>query len=89
MSFRNLPAQRHVCSIRIGDESHTARKATRITTTKKANALSLGDIVRGYFYDYLDSEFCGLYRVVEIQPSEHEGNYRTFVLQRLNKGSAQ
>ncbi|MBQ7251465.1 MAG: hypothetical protein IJS32_02560 [Kiritimatiellae bacterium] len=89
MSFKNGPRKSYGrCSLRIGDETHTARKAARLTTMRKAGTLSLGDVVRCTFCDFIRSEFGGLYRVTDIQPAEHEGNYRNYVLEKISYGGA-
>lgn len=69
-------------SIRIGDQSHCIRKQQQIITDRKAGTLLVGGLARVRFYDEFGSEFGGLYRVTEERPSDHEGDYRLYTLEK-------
>ena len=69
--------------IRIGDQTHTVRMEATITTERKAGTLLLGGLARVRFYDDYGSRFGGLYRVTEERPSDHEGDYRIYVLEKI------
>ena len=71
-----------VVTIRIGDQSHCVRKQTRITTERKSSALRIGWTARVQFADEFGTEFGGLYRVIAVQPSDHDGDYCKFVLEK-------
>ena len=83
MSFKNGYLKTYVRSLRSGDETHTARKAACLTTMRKAGTLSLGDVVRCTFCDFISSEYGGLYRVTDILPAEHECDFRNYVLEKI------
>lgn len=68
--------------IRIGDSTHTVRIHPKITTDRRSGTLLVGGLALVRFYDTFGTSFGGIYRVVEERPCYHDGNFKTYVLEK-------